>query len=134
MLKSKAEKIRKFDPNNLASEDSNIFGLPFNAEEADTVLIPVPWDVTVSYGAGTAKGPKVIMEASKQVDLFHLHIPDAWKKGIYMLPVPKNIYETSKKYRKKAEKIIDALASGSQNEDTRNLQTEINHQSTQLNE
>ncbi|MBL0911051.1 MAG: agmatinase family protein [Bacteroidia bacterium] len=133
MLKSKAEKIRNFDPNNLAAEDSNIFGLPFTAEESDTVLIPVPWEVTVSYGAGTARGPKVIMEASKQVDLFHLHIPDAWKKGVYMGPVPKDIYETSKKYRKKAEKIIDALGEGPLDKEMQALQADINRQSIKLN-
>lgn len=133
MLKSKAAKIRNFDPNNLATENSNIFGLPFTAEESDTILIPVPWEVTVSYGAGTAKGPRVIMDASRQVDLFHLHIPDAWKRGIYMEEIPKHIYATSKKYRKKAEKIIDALGKGPLDEELLNLRAEINAQSVQLN-
>lgn len=132
-MKSKAAKIKNFDPNNLAAEDSNIFGLPFNAAEADTVLIPVPWEVTVSYGAGTAKGPQVIMDASKQVDLFHLAIKDAWKKGVYMDEIPEDIYKTSKKYRKKAEKIIDALAEGLLSDELQELQDEINIQSKTLN-
>lgn len=133
MMKSKAAKIKNFDPNNLATEDSNIFGLPFNAQESDTILIPVPWEVTVSYGAGTAKGPNVIMEASKQVDLFHLAIKDAWKRGIYMDEIPKDIYKTSKKYRKKAEEIIDALSEGPLTDELKQLQNDINIQSQTLN-
>jgi agmatinase len=33
-------------------------------------VIPVPWEVTVSYGAGTAGGPDAILEASNQLELF----------------------------------------------------------------
>lgn len=133
MEQSKAAKIRQFNPNDLANENSNIFGLPFHAEESDTILIPVPWEVTVSYGAGTAKGPQVIMEASKQVDLFHLSVRDGWKQGIFMDDIPHDILKTSKKYRKKAEKIIDALSEGPLSEEMKALQEEINQQSKSLN-
>lgn len=55
-ISSKAAKIKSFDPNGPALAEANIFGLPFNETEADIVIVPVPWEATVSYGGGTAKG------------------------------------------------------------------------------
>ena len=83
-MTSKEKKIAGFDANSFATDDTNIFGLPFTEEESDVVLIPVPWEVTVSYGAGTADGPRAIFEASKQVDLFYPGFPDGWKQGFFM--------------------------------------------------
>ena len=54
-MDSKSEKIRKFNPNDIANVNNNIFGLPFNSADADVIIIPVPWDVTTSYKNGTAK-------------------------------------------------------------------------------
>ena len=34
------------------------------------VVVPVPWEATVSYGGGTAKGPRAILEASAYVELW----------------------------------------------------------------
>ncbi|MFN3640680.1 MAG: agmatinase, partial [Flavobacterium sp.] len=46
---NKQEKTQNFDPSQPGLADASIFGLPFNAEESDIILIPVPWEVTVSY-------------------------------------------------------------------------------------
>ena len=73
-----------FNPNNAAAKDSGIFGLPFNVEEAKLILIPVPWEATTSYGGGTAHGPKAILSASKQVDLFDLELGNFFDAGIAM--------------------------------------------------
>jgi agmatinase len=99
-----------FDPNALASNDSNIFGLPYTSEESDLIIIPATWDVTVSYGNGTAKGPDAILKASKQVDLFLRDIPQAWNSKMFLLPNSQNWKKRSKKLRKLAEKYLDALA------------------------
>jgi agmatinase len=53
----------EFDPNSVGLESNNIFGMPFSEEEAQLVLVPVPWEVTVSYRAGTDHGPEQIFEA-----------------------------------------------------------------------
>ena len=37
-------------------------------ENADLVLLPLPFEGTVSYGKGTADGPAAILEASRQVE------------------------------------------------------------------
>jgi agmatinase len=89
---NKEEAIAQFNVNEPGAS-GKLFGLPFTPENADIIIIPVPWEVTVSYKAGTALGPAAILEASAQVDLFVKDIPDAWKAGVAMLPVPQNIYE-----------------------------------------
>ncbi len=37
---------------------------------AGVVLLPVPYEATVSYASGTARGPEAILSASAQVELF----------------------------------------------------------------
>ncbi|WP_417600515.1 agmatinase [Owenweeksia hongkongensis] len=107
---TKQEKISAFDPNGLATSDQ-LFGLPFSYEESETVVIPIPWEVTVSYSAGTASGPRAIAEASLQVDLYDAFLKDAWKRGIFMLEQDHKLEATSNQYRHLAEKHIDNLES-----------------------
>jgi len=101
-----------FNPNDPGGADSNIFGLPYTTKEADLVLLPIPWEATVSYGAGTAKGPAAIMEASKQIDLFHPLINEMWNKKMAMDDIPVAISRLSAATRKKAIKIIDSILAG----------------------
>ena len=101
-----------FDPNSLGQKDSNIFGLPFTPDEAQMVLIPVPWEVTVSYRAGTASGPAAIMAASKQVDLFEPLLRDAWKIGLAMMELPETLVRLNNEMRVKAETYINLLCDG----------------------
>src|SRR5215470_1474028 len=110
-MNSKEEKIKHFDPNGLAT-GKNLYGLPFDEEESDVIVLPVPWEVTVSYRAGTARAPKAILEASRQVDLFDADVKDAWKRGIYMKKADKKIYKRSEELRKKAEKYLELLSEG----------------------
>ena len=69
-MTSKQEKIDSFNPNDSALSENNIFGLPFNLEESEVIILPLPWEVTVSYHAGTAEGPAAVFGASGQVDLY----------------------------------------------------------------
>jgi agmatinase len=80
-----------FDPNSVGLKSNNIFGLPFIESDAELILLPVPWEVTISYRDGTSRGPENIFEASMQVDLYDPDNPDAWKNGLYMLPVDKTL-------------------------------------------
>jgi len=133
---NKEKKIQSFNPNDIGSADGNIYGLPFTVEEADVVILPVPWEVTVSYSAGTASGPEAVYEASFQVDLYDPIVTDAWKRGIAMLPVSKKIKTQSNTLRKKAEKYIDMYAEGKtpeKNAGMRKIQQEINKGSNELN-
>lgn len=109
---SKTEKIKNFNPNDIGDVNANLFGLPFDESESELVVIPVPWEVTVSYGGGTANGPAAIFEASFQVDLFDPMIKDAWKFGFFMRPEIKEIREKSNSLRGEAENYINKLAEG----------------------
>jgi len=48
------------------------FDLPeeFSGENSKFVILPVPFEMTTSYGKGAASGPEAILEASQQVELF----------------------------------------------------------------
>ncbi|RZK15425.1 MAG: hypothetical protein EOO56_22855, partial [Hymenobacter sp.] len=110
---SRAQKIATFDPN--APGDTaagGLFGLPFTPEDAQVVVVPVPWEVTVSYRAGTAQGPEAIREASLQVDLYDPDLPDAWKLGLAMEDEDETIAHTSRELRPLAASYIGWLENG----------------------
>jgi agmatinase len=126
---SKAEKIKTFNPNGLGDKNANIFGLPFTTAEAEVVIIPVPWEVSVSYAAGTADGPQAVFDASFQVDLYDPDIADAWQTGIAMDEIPTSIRKKSDTLRKKAEKYIGLLEEGKNPEShagMKKTQTKVN--------
>ncbi len=134
---SKADKIKNFDPNSIGDTNNNIYGLPFSVDEAEVVVIPVPWEVTVSYSSGTAKGPQAIYDASYQVDLYDPGIKDAWKIGIAMEVVSKKIQTTSNLLRKKTEKYISMYESGkdpASNKIMKGIQSEVNKGCAKMNE
>jgi agmatinase len=114
---SKADKIANFNPNDLGDPNANIYGLPFTCDEAKVVIVPVPWDVTVSYSDGTANGPEAIFNASFQVDLFEPEIKDAWKIGIAMEEISEELKSRAEILRKGAKACIDALTNGNAGQD-----------------
>lgn len=131
---SKQEKIEGFDPNGPGLIDGGLFGLPFEVEDAEIVVLPVPWDVTVSFGDGTRNGPEAVLWASKQVDLYYSGIKDAWKMGIALHEVPMEWKDLNKHYRKKAQVIIEKLEKGADESDPeiQELLTEVNEQCAEL--
>ena len=54
-------------------------------ERARFHIVPVPYEKTVSYGNGTAKGPAAIIEASSQLERFD-GTSDPGAEGIYTWP------------------------------------------------
>ena len=104
--------LSHFDANGASNPRNNIFGLPFSEEDARLVILPVPWEVTVSYGAGTARAAEHIFHASMQVDLFDAETNDAWKQGIYMRPMDKKVLMKSDYLRKEAELYINYTSKG----------------------
>jgi len=97
-----------FDPNSPALAGSGIYGLPHSAEEARIVLIPVPWDATTSYRAGTARAPAAILEASRQVDLFDVETGRPYQAGIALLPISPDVAAWNAEARAAAEPIHEA--------------------------
>ena len=104
--------LSHFDPNSVGNPSNNIFGLPFSEEDARLVILPIPWEVTVSYGAGTSRAAEQVYKASKQVDIFDTDGHQGWKQGFFMKPVDKRILLKSDYLRKEAELYIDYISKG----------------------
>ena len=104
--------LNTYDPNHVGNPNNNIFGLPTSEDDAKLIIVPVPWEVTVSYGSGTARAPEAICKASLQVDLFDPEVPDAWKQGYYMRSVDRKVLMKSDYLRKEAELYIDYISKG----------------------
>lgn len=104
--------LSQFDPNSVSNPNNNIFGLPFTEEEARLVILPIPWEVTVSYNAGTARAPEHVFKASLQVDLFDPEFKDEWKQGYFMRGSDRKILMKSDYLRKEAELYINYIAGG----------------------
>ena len=104
--------LSQFDPNSAGNPNNNIFGLPFSEDEARVVILPVPWEVTVSFGSGTARAAEQIMKASLQVDLFDPDVPHGWKEGFYLKETDSKILFKSDYLRKEAELYIDYISKG----------------------
>ena len=60
-------------------------------EDGDLHLLLTPWELTTSYGKGTAKGPEAICKASSQLDFFDIDFNDARSRGISGSMTPENI-------------------------------------------
>ena len=86
--------------------EKNLFGLKSCLEEASIVCLPVPWDVTTSYGGGTCLGPQLVLEASPQIDFFDEDKGAIYKRGIFMLNRDKQILQNNFFYRKKALQLM----------------------------
>ncbi|QGW28477.1 arginase family protein [Phnomibacter ginsenosidimutans] len=104
--------LSNFDVNCAGNPNNNIFGLPFTEDESRLVIVPVPWEVTVSFGAGTARAAEQVFKASLQVDIFDQDSPEAWKQGFYMRPIDRKVLLKSDFLRKEAELFIDFISRG----------------------
>ena len=83
----------------------------FNFKEK-VIIVPFGLEKTVSYGGGTNKGPKEIIKASHQVELYdeELNCEPYRKIGIKTLKpfkIPKNINDALKKMSNINEKILN---------------------------
>lgn len=127
-------KLNDFDPNGVGVKGT-LYGLPYNTDNARVIAIPVPWDVTVSYAAGTSDGPQAILDASSQIDYSQLDIPKPWELGIAMAEIPEVWYALGKKLRAKSEVYIQWLEDGASEADRSEMEVilkEVNEQTSQL--
>ncbi len=116
MDKNKRDEIvAAFDPDNSIATNAGIYGLPFELEESEIVLYPVPWEVTVSYREGTANGPYQIFQASPQLDLYDHHFGEVWKRGLHMLTAHVgDMAKLNNNLRPIAKKYIESLENGAE--------------------
>src|SRR3989338_4509190 len=93
---------------------SNFMGLPKEEYpsygKAKVVILPVPFEGTVSYGKGASKGPAAIIKASHQVEFYDIEL----KKNIYpvgihtlkALKVDKNPEKTNRLVYEKCKHLL----------------------------
>jgi agmatinase len=56
-------------------------------DRARVVILPVPYESTVSYGGGTRGGPRAIVEASRYIELYDQELDaEPWQAGVATLP------------------------------------------------
>jgi agmatinase len=128
----KEDAIRGFDPNGPGIK-GNLFGLPFTYGQSEIVLIPIPWEVTVSYRTGTALGPDAILMASQQIDLYSKDLRDIWKLGVSMLPIPHDMLTESTRLRKLSSRHIQNVESNQADDSSRIILQKINEACESLN-
>lgn len=116
-----------FDPSTTASHKLGIFGVPTTYATSRLALLPVPWDVTTSYGSGAALGPGAILKASPQIDLFDLLLGRAYEQGYHLLPSPQHLETLNERLSTLAQRVRDELEeTQTLSEEAQNLQREIN--------
>nr|HPI41854.1 arginase family protein [Pseudobdellovibrionaceae bacterium] len=103
---STTQKILNFDPSTTISADFGIFGIPAEEKTSQVILLPVPWEVTTSYGAGASHGPTLIREASVQIDLFDLELGNAYEMGYFLKESSKEIEKLNFENKPKAQEVI----------------------------
>lgn len=99
----------EFDPSLTSSHENGIYGLPYSEHESKLILIPVPWEVTASYGGGSALGPEAILKASPQIDLYDFEFKTAYEQGIHMLEVSSQIKQQNADGRQQAKRIFEYI-------------------------
>lgn len=114
-----------YDPSAVGVKGS-IFGLPFSEVDSKIVIVPVPWDATVSYAAGTADGPQAILDASAQLDLEVVGREAPWKQGIWMAPIDEEIRSKSQDLRRLVEPYIESLEAGKEYEQATDVIDSVN--------
>ena len=107
-----------FNPNNITIPNGSFFGFPYSVAEADIVFLPVPWDVTTSYGEGAAQAPQAILDASVQLDWYDFDLPQAWQTRCGTIPINADIQEKNRVTRSIALEIIEYLETGGQVDDS----------------
>lgn len=123
---------KKFDFSGVGVSNGNFLGFPYSTSDAQIILQPVAWDVTTSYGGGTANGPSAIIDASVQLDVTDLDVPSAHKLGLAVAPDLNGIHQLNQKFRPLAKANIDLLEAG-QKPDTKMLE-QVNAASHELNQ
>ena len=101
--------MNEFDPNDVGISNGNIFGFPVEEDQANIVIIPVPWDATASYKKGTAKGPQAILDSSTQLDFYHPRLDQAFNTKVFMAPISEQWVEINEELSASSIQYLDKL-------------------------
>jgi len=112
--------------------DSGLFGMAWDRQDAEVVIIGVPWEPTASYGRGCSHTPAAIVPASHQLDLFDLALGADVGEEVTMLSPREDWLALNRTCSSLADPII--AAGGAFSEEHRNHQAQINQAGDQLND
>ncbi|RMG45096.1 MAG: arginase [Acidobacteria bacterium] len=90
---------RPLDPDAPGRADRGLFDLGLPLEECRVVAVPVPYEATCSGAAGTADGPRALVEASRDVDLHDPVAGEPYAAGIGALDEEPAIRRASRSAR-----------------------------------
>lgn len=95
----------------------NFLGLPAPQSDFDTaavLVLPIPFEATVSYGGGTAAGPTAIITASQQVELYDREFDrePALDYGVHTLPALELADDSALAVQQIATAVSEAARSG----------------------
>lgn len=81
-------------------------------KESKAVIIPVPYDSTTSYRAGTREGPAAIINASRQVELYDIELQkEPVTDGLHTLPEIEPDMRGPEMTLQKIEKVVNTVIS-----------------------
>lgn len=112
--------------------DAGLFGNPYEPEEAEVMVIGVPWEVTVSYGRGTSRTPEALVPASHQLDFFDLASQQEFGEKVAMASLDRRWLTENARCIELAEPII--AAGGAFDDNTRTNLEKVNAASARLNQ
>lgn len=70
MPSSLSEQFTRAERGEAVPPARGLFGFDVDYEDAAVVVLAVPWELTVSYGRGTAAAPQAVLKASHELDLY----------------------------------------------------------------
>lgn len=73
--------MNDFDPEGTFTDDSSVFGMPKEMPSKLSIL-PAAWEVTTSFRRGTVSAPEALLNATKQMDLYHPYWRKIYEKGV----------------------------------------------------
>ncbi|MFC1707960.1 agmatinase family protein [Planctomycetota bacterium] len=98
-----------FDREGRTVSGSGLYAAEVDAAHAACVVIPVPFEATVSYRPGTARGPEAICRASQQVDLLDMDVGAVHEAGVGMETADPEIVRVGGEARSAAVRVLAAL-------------------------
>jgi agmatinase len=74
---------------------------------ADVLMVPLPLEKTVSYGTGTAGGPRAILEASSQIELYEEETGLDFEKSPKIHVLPPLVFDSAENLQTALGQIAD---------------------------
>ena len=93
---------------NPPAADAGFYGASIDYDDAQIVLLPVPFEATTSYGGGAALGPTAIRKASHQMDLLDPSFGEPYLVGIGAYDEGREFLEINHEAQLRARRVIES--------------------------